>query len=544
MTATDHHTPSDLEEMDAPPVPLPSDAAAQGEAPAGKRTRRRRVKQAPLRSAGPRGWTNRGAGASAYVEAAPEWRATSVQVCGLWPFIAGSGSPMIGVPLGKHLFSGTTVCSDPINWFTRAKLISNPGVFLLGLTGRGKSTVVRRMATGLAAQGVNPFVFGDTKPDYVELIRALGGNVVRLGRGEGALNVLDPGAAMSVAARLPERDAHKLLADAKGRRLNMVSALIELNRQRPVTDVESLILDTATEVLDSRFAPGEATLGDLVRLLDEGPEELRDVTLSRGDDSDYRAAVDPLQGSVLALTRGALGETFANQTTVALDLSKPLCIDISGIPESDAKLQAAVLLACWAEGFAALEANQALADAGLAPQPHALLIVDELWRVMSSAKGMVARVDALTRLNRTRGVGQALITHTLSDMLSLADEEDRQRAIGFAERAGYMILGGLPRRELPMLTQIVGLSGAEADLLADWSAPASWDPVTGTEAEPPGRGRFLIKVGGRPGIPIKVELTASELAVNDTNRRWADVMSGGAGRFNCAAGFNGDGTLR
>ncbi|MDQ2730006.1 MAG: ATP/GTP-binding protein, partial [Actinomycetota bacterium] len=104
---------------------------------------------------GPRGWTNRAGGASAYVEAAPEWRGTSVQVCGLWPFIAGSGSPMVGVPLGKHLFTNTTVCSDPINWFTRAKLISNPGVMVLGLTGRGKSTVVRRMATGLAAQGVN-----------------------------------------------------------------------------------------------------------------------------------------------------------------------------------------------------------------------------------------------------------------------------------------------------------------------------------------------------------------------------------------------------
>ena len=62
--------------------------------------------------------------------------------------------------------------------------------------------------------------------------------------------------------------------------------------------------------------------------------------------------------------------------------------------------------------------------------------------------------------------------------------------------------------------------------------------MTGTEAEPPGRGRFLIKVGGRPGIPIRVELTTSELAVNDTNRRWADVMANGS------AGFNGGGTLR
>lgn len=447
-----------------------------------------------------------------------------MQVCGLWPFIAGSGAPMVGVPLGKHLMTGTTVCSDPINWFTRAKLISNPGVMILGLTGRGKSTVVRRMATGLAAQGVNPVVFGDTKPDYAELITALGGNVVKLGRGQGTLNVLDPGAAMTAAGRLTGRDRDKLIGDAKGRRLNMVAGLIELNRQRPVSDIESLILDTAMDLLDALFSPGEATLPDLVKILDDGPEPLRDVTLSRGNDAQYRATIDPLQGSVLALTRGTLGQTFAHQTTVHLDLSKPLCIDISGIPESDSKLIAAVLLACWAEGFAALEAAQALADAGLEPQRHAFLIIDELWRVMQAGKGMVARVDALTRLNRTRGVGQALITHTLSDMLSLADEDDRQRAIGFAERAGYLILGGLPKREMPMLTQIVQLSKTEAELLADWSAPASWDPATGKEAQPPGLGTFLLKVGGRPGIPIRVELTRSEAAVNDTNQRWRDVM--------------------
>jgi hypothetical protein len=500
--------------------PVPDDSGQQ------KRGQQKRRGWRPFGSGrpGPRGWMNRGGGAAAYVEAAPEWRGTSVQVCGLWPFIAGSGAPMVGVPLGRHLYTNTTVCSDPINWFTRAKLISNPGVFILGLTGRGKSTVVRRMATGLAAQGIPLFSLGDTKPDYANLTLALGGNVIKLGRGEGTLNVLDPGSAMSAAQQLTGRDREKLMADAKGRRLNMLCGLIELNRQRPVTDVETLVLDTAMELLDTFFEPGEATLPDLVKLLDDGPEPLQNVTLSRGNEDSYHAAIDPLQGSVLALTRGALGDTFAHKTTVHLDLSKSLCVDISGIPESDSKLQAAVLLACWAEGFAALEAAQALADAGLGPQRHAFLIIDELWRVMQASKGMVARVDALTRLNRTRGIGQALITHTLSDMLSLADEEDRQRAIGFAERAGYMILGGLPKRELPMLTQIVQLSQTEAELLADWSAPASWDPGTGEEADPPGRGKFLLKVGGRPGIPIKVELTPSELAVNDTNQMWKEAM--------------------
>mgnify|MGYP001003880026 FL=1 len=44
--------------------------------------------------------------------------------------------------------------------------------------------------------------------------------------------------------------------------------------------------------------------------------------------------------------------------------------------------------------------------------------------------------------------------------------------------------------------------------------------ATGEEGDPPGLGKFLIKVGGRPGIPVKVTLTPSELDVNDTNKRW------------------------
>jgi hypothetical protein len=44
--------------------------------------------------------------------------------------------------------------------------------------------------------------------------------------------------------------------------------------------------------------------------------------------------------------------------------------------------------------------------------------------------------------------------------------------------------------------------------------------VAEQEAPPPGRGKFLIKVGGRPGIPVEVVLTEAEHAVNDTNKQW------------------------
>lgn len=57
-------------------------------------------------------------------------------------------------------------------------------------------------------------------------------------------------------------------------------------------------------------------------------------------------------------------------------------------------------------------------------------------------------------------------------------------------------------------------------MLIGWQDPPAWDPATGVEVAPPGCGNFLVKVGGRPGIPMHVSLTSVEREINDTNRLW------------------------
>ncbi|WP_433461840.1 ATP/GTP-binding protein [Spirillospora sp. CA-128828] len=495
--------------------------AAQG---AGKDKKRKKHKDKKTElKPGFRGFTRRGGGRASFVEMPSEWRGTTVQVCGLWPFGAGSGTPMVGVPLGRELTTGAALCCDPISWFQRANLIHNPSALVLGKPGLGKSTLIRRMVLGLVGQGVFPMVLGDLKPDYVDLIRAMGGQIIKLGRGLGSLNVLDPGATAAVAARLPEQARAKLIADAHGRRLNMVAALLTLLRGGPIADTERTVLNAALRVLDERH-PGVPVLPDLIKVIDDGPERLRAVTLARGDEARYRAAVDPLHASLLGVLDGPMGETFAHQTTTAIELDNPggVCIDISGIDDADAELQAAVLLACWSDGFGAIEAAHALADEGLEPQRHFFVVLDELWRVLRSGRGLVDRVDALTRLNRQRGAGQVMITHTMADLLSLSDQADRLKAKGFAERAGMVICGGLPQAEMAMVNEVVRMSSIEERMIVDWSSPPSWNPDLKKDSEPPGRGRFLVKVGGRPGIPFKVELTSVEKDVNDTNKRWTN----------------------
>jgi hypothetical protein len=481
---------------------------------------------------GPRGVRGPGRGRVSYVEAPPEWRGTTVQVCGLYPFAVGGGSPTIGVPLGRNLLTGATVCCDPLSWFQRARLILNPSMFLLGLPALGKSTLVRRMVIGLAGAGTVPLVLGDLKPDYVDTVRALGGQVIRLGRGLGSLNVLDVGALDAAADQLTAAglhgEANALREEAHGRRCTLLEALVTLVRGSAPSDTERTVLSAALRILRDRHQGARATdpaapsplLTDLVEVLEQAPEQVRLPTLDRGDLVRYRHVVDPLQRSVLSLIDGPLGTVFARPTTERLRLdATAVCVDVSGISANDVALQAAVLLACWSEGFGAVEAANALADAGLGPQRRFFIVLDELWRVLRSGQGMVDKVDELTRLNRNSGVGQAMITHSMADLRALRNPEDRDKAKGFIERAGLLICGGLPAQEVDELSEIVAFSRAERQQVTSWSTPPGWDVAS----LPPGVGKFLIKSGQRPGIPVHVDLTRAELdaAVHDTNKRWA-----------------------
>lgn len=474
---------------------------------------------------GARGWMMRGGGATTVVDPAVEWRGTTVQVCGLWPWAVGAGAPMVGVPLGRHLFTSATVCCDPISWFQRAHLISNPSVFCLGLPGRGKSTMVRRMALGLSGFGTMPLVLGDTKPDYVDMVRALGGQVITLGRGRGHLNVLDPGESLGAIRLLREhgfvKEADELAADMHGRRLTIISALLTIQRKQPPSDLEEALVDQALHILDEN-ADRVPVLADLLEVIQSARPELREIAVDRGDLEYYKDITRKLEQSLFSLARGGrLGDTFAHPTSEPMLLDRPVVYDVSSISETDDDLRAAVLLACWSNGFGHVTVANTLADAGLAPRRHYFVILDELWRALQAGSGMVSRVDSLTRLNRQWGVGMAMVTHTMSDLDSLPDEHDRHKARGLVERSGMVIAGGLSQAEMPLLNSAIRLSKAEENLLVSWQDPPAWDS-RGNDAAPPGRGKFLIKVGGRPGIPIDVQLTSVEASagINDTNKLW------------------------
>jgi len=491
-----------------------------------KRRWGRSTAPAPVRAPRPggRGFRGRGRGTADFLSPPEEYRGTTVQVCGLWPFSAGTGSPMVGVPLGRNMISGATLCCDPVSWFQRANLIGNPSEFVLGLPGLGKSSLVRRQALGLLGYGTLPLVLGDLKPDYVDLIRAVGGQVLPLGPGRGSINVLDPGEATSAAKRLSGKARTEVLADAHARRTTMVAALLTILRSSPPTDREEAIVDRALSVLDERLTDRVPVLPDLLQVIREAPDAVRAVAIDRGDRHRYDDLTEDLEASLVTLcTGGRLGTMFAQPTTMPMRRDRPVVFDVSAIDDGQTDLQAAALLACWSNGFGTANVANALADAHLEPRRLYFIVLDELWRALRAGRGMVDRVDALTRLNRNKGVGQAMVSHTMSDLAALPTEEDRMKAKGFVERAGMVIAGGLPAAEMPLLRSAVRVSRAEETMLASWTDPPAWDPDTLTETAPPGQGKFLIKVGGRPGIPVQVRLSEVERSLHDTNKLWHSV---------------------
>lgn len=471
-----------------------------------------------------RGRRERYGGAVTWVEPPQEWRASTMQACGLYPFAVGGESPMIGVPLGRNLLTGATVCCDPLSWFRPGRIINNPSMFGLGLPGLGKSTLNRRIITGLAAAGVVPVIAGDLKPDYADLVSQLGGTVIRIGRGQGQLNPLDPGTLAEASARLSGDARTALLEEAHGRRVNMVMALVGLVRGAPVTEAERTVLSCAIRLLVERHPDAaRPMLADLRRLLEEAPEPVRLAALDRGDRGAYRVLVDPLQRSLVGLIDGELGELFAGRTTAPITLdTTAVCVDVSRIAGHDATLTAAVLLATWNEAYGTVWAANALSDADPQrhPQRHTLVVLDELWRVLSAGPGMVDRINHLGRVNRQEGAAQIMTTHTMADLDALASAADVKKAEGFIERSGIVAMGGLPMRELHRIDRdILRLTDSEKALVSSWHTP---ETLAGNVA-PPGQGNFLLKVANRPGIPVHIDLTETERAaqVHNTDRRWS-----------------------
>jgi hypothetical protein len=477
-----------------------------------------------------------GGGYDAYLRQPPTRRASTVTARRLYPWSVGGGVPAIGVPIGPIIGErgGATLCCDPFSWYKTVhdqlgyRIITNPSVFVLGLPAFGKSTLMKRWIAVLAAWGVKTMILGDVKGEYVALIRALFGDVIDLGPGRGYLNLLDLGSAPAAAFTLgPETSlGRSVMADAKRRRELALLGFIAVLRGAPATDTEEHILGVALRLLDDAFkGAGTPLPTDLAAVFRAAPDALKDAAKSRGSDVRYWDAVDRLEQNIDALADGTgIGEVFSRHTSTPMRTDRSVVFNMSGIQRSDAKMRAAVQVACWAYGFGQISIAQTLADTGHGPDPvdpyrpeFFMSVLDELWDALRTAHGLAGLVDTLGRLNRNDGLTDCKISHTMADSDGL-DEKDKAIAAGMVERSGMVATLALPPSEHARLRTVSRWSDRELEMVSSWVTPPMLDAPAGTVAG--GVGKVLFKVHDRPGIPSQLRLAPSEVLHTETSQRW------------------------
>ena len=102
------------------------------------------------------------------------------------------------------------------------------------------------------AFGTKVLILGDTKPDYTPLVRHLGGQVIRIGRGLDRINPLDAGPLGAALRQMTGPDARQLWWEVAVRRLALLMALATLIRGERISNAEEVVLGRAIDLLDER----------------------------------------------------------------------------------------------------------------------------------------------------------------------------------------------------------------------------------------------------------------------------------------------------
>ncbi|WP_234327056.1 ATP-binding protein [Streptomyces sp. NRRL WC-3742] len=476
----------------------------------------RRSLRSPLRGRGvfaPRlGWGGPFGGRVAVEDAGTVYTGPSTQVASIYPFLLGSGLPPRGVPVGRDVLTGELVCVDPSGWTGR--LTTNPGMWVMAQPGVGKSALVKRVCLVYVAYGCMMCVPADVKGEYSTLIRELGGSVLRIGTGVDRINPLDSGPLKHHLARLPVTERQALLDVLTGRRLETLGALLatRCGLGRQPDEIERSALTTAVQLAADAAPHTDPVVPDVIAVLRQAPEALR-LKLA-ADGYTYLDLTRSVVAGLDNLVDGPLKGMFDGPTSTPLDLHAPaVSVDISALRARGNDVVSAGMIASWAYTYNTIDSARSLDVV----RRRLVLPMDEMWRALRAGPGLVDAMDSISRLNRTTDDVTVYVTHSLEDVEALPTEEDRAKARGLMDRCDTWVIGGSTDEELGRVSGKRSLTEQERMMITSWASATS----TGLDAADqvhPGRGKYLIKIGTRPGIAAAMELTVTERRLYHTDK--------------------------
>lgn len=292
-----------------------------------------------------------------------------------------------GVLLGQNISTGAPVL---LNRYDR-RSSPNPHMFISGVTGGGKSVTVRFLSLLEAEQGVRVFII-DPESEYVDFVRAVGGQSIFLSPGEpSGMNLLD------VAAGGGRVDLHAKAADIQA----WLSAIYQHASSEglgmtALAAVEEALRDTyaaagITEDPASLVGPGGIykpvpTLSDLARHLAELP------------------AGRELAGAMTPFLRGGSMGFFDGPTTVHL-AAPVIGVHMKALTGDFPRMVAMFALLSWVWSSFALKSG---------PDVWKSVVVDEAWMFLRYP-AIAAHLEVLARRGRKHGCALTIATQRFEE---------------------------------------------------------------------------------------------------------------------------------
>ncbi len=420
----------------------------------------------------------------------PRHRATTAQVCALYPFQAEEGLGPRGVYLGSDVLAGGgAYCYDTFQLYTEGVLTS-PNVLVIGEVGSGKSSTVKTLLYRSVGVLGSPGGLGrwvaivDPKGEYRPLAEALGLDVVRLyPGGPTRLNPLDPGPGATGGAE-----------ELGARRAALLGALLAEVLHRDLSPLEDAAVGWAVGEVTGPNQRQIPTLHDIARLLADPTAEMAAQAKTTPDQLAH--AVEATRYGLGKLLDRQLRGMFDGQSTVNVHWSgRGLVLDLSAVHQDPEALTLVMMAAtAWLQAYMATPEGVAV--------PRRYQILEECWALLGGER-TAKYLQSCWKLSRAYGVANIAVAHRISDLRAQSDDGTTAAkvAMGLLADTQTRIIFRQSSDQIAEATSLLGLTSVEAEILPRLA-----------------RGRALWKVAGRSAV-VQHVIAPGERNFCDTDSR-------------------------